>query len=51
MELIFNRDCLINESEAIDNCIKSREILSEETVVLQHPWVKDVKEELKRRSE
>lgn len=51
VELIFNRDCLINESEAIDNCIKSREILSEETVVLQHPWVKDVKEELKRRSE
>lgn len=51
VEIIFNRDCLINESEAIDNCIKSREILSEKTVVLQHPWVKDVEEELKRRSE
>lgn len=51
VELIFNRDCLINESEAIENCVKSRDILSEETVLLQHPWVKDVGEEIKRRSE
>lgn len=50
VEIVFNRDCLINESEAIDNCIKSREILSEQTVMLQHPWVKNVDEELKRRS-
>ncbi len=51
VEIIFNRDCLINESEAIDNCIKSRELLSERTVMLQHPWVKDVEDEIKRRSE
>lgn len=50
-DIIFNRDCLINESEAIDNCIKSREILSKETVMLQHPWVNDVKDEMKKRSE
>ncbi|MBR5535068.1 MAG: phage portal protein [Clostridia bacterium] len=49
VEIIFNRDCLINESEAIDNCIKSREILSEKTVMLQHPWVNDVGEEIKRK--
>lgn len=48
-DIIFNRDTLINESEAIDNCIKSAEILSDETVVLQHPWVIDVKEELERK--
>ncbi|MBQ8539962.1 MAG: phage portal protein [Clostridia bacterium] len=48
--IIFNRDCLINESEAIDNCIKSREILSEESVLLQHPWVSDAKNEMKKRS-
>lgn len=51
VEIIFNRDCLINESEAIDNCIKSREILSEQTVMLQHPWVKDVEDEMRKRSE
>ncbi len=50
-QIVFNRDCLINESEAIDNCIKSRELLCEETVVLNHPWVKNVKEEIKKRSE
>ncbi|MBQ8002248.1 MAG: phage portal protein, partial [Clostridia bacterium] len=50
-EIMFNRDCLVNESEAIDNCIKSREILSEETVVLNHPWIGDVKKELKKRSD
>ena len=37
VEIIFNRDMLINESEAIDNCIKSLGLLSEETVVAQHP--------------
>lgn len=51
VDIIFNRDCLINESEAIENCIKSREILSEQTVLLQHPWVKDVEDEMKKRSE
>ncbi|HBH94804.1 MAG TPA: hypothetical protein DDX91_03575, partial [Ruminococcaceae bacterium] len=41
VEFIFNRDMLINESEAIDNCIKSLDLLSEETVVYQHPWVNE----------
>lgn len=41
-EIIFNRDILINESEVIDNCIKSRDILSAETIVAQHPWVDDI---------
>ncbi len=49
-DIVFNRDCLINESEAIDNCVKSKDILSEETIVLQHPWVKDVKDEMNKRS-
>ncbi len=47
-EIIFNRDVLINESEAIDGCVKSRAVLSEETVVEQHPWTRDVKQELER---
>ncbi len=48
VDIIFNRDILINESEAIDNCAKSQGILSDETIVAQHPWVDDVQKELKK---
>ena len=48
IELIFNRDMLINETEAVDNCIKSLEILSKETVIAQHPWVNDEEKEIAR---
>ena len=46
--IVFNRDMLINESEAIENCFKSVGILSNETIVAQHPWTTDVDMELKR---
>ena len=45
---IFNRDMLINESEAIDNCIKSLNIISKETAISKHPWVENLEKELKR---
>ncbi len=45
---IFNRDILVNESEAIENCTKSQGIISRETIVRQHPWVDDPEEELRR---
>lgn len=48
-DIIFNRDCLINESEAIENCVKSSGVLSEETVLLMHPWVKDAKKEMEKK--
>lgn len=48
VNVIFNRDILINESESIDNCTKSVGILSTETIVSQHPWTSDVNLELKR---
>lgn len=48
IELIFNRDMLINETEAVDNCIKSLDILSKETVIAQHPWVNDEEKEIAR---
>lgn len=47
----FNRDILINESEVIANCAASVGILSDETIVAQHPWVDDPQEELKRLEE
>ena len=48
VNIIFNRDILINESEAIDNCAKSVGILSDETIIGMHPWVDDVQQELER---
>ncbi len=47
-EIIFNRDILISESEAIDNCQKSVGILSDETIIAMHPWVDDAQKELER---
>ncbi len=46
--IIFNRDILINESEAIENCKASVGILSDETIIGQHPWVDDPQKELDR---
>ena len=48
VNIIFNRDILINESEAIANCQASVGILSDETIVGQHPWVDDPQQELDR---
>ena len=47
--MIFNRDILINETEAIENCVNSRDILSEETITEQHPWTKNVQKEMERK--
>ena len=46
--IVFNRDILINETEAIENCAKSEGIISTETIVEQHPWTKDAQTELDR---
>ena len=51
VKIIFNRDVLINESESIANCKNSVGILSDETIVSQHPWTSDVQTELKRLEE
>lgn len=47
LEIIFNRDIMINESEVIANVNMSTD-LSLETRIAQHPWVDDPAEELKR---
>lgn len=48
VEFIFNRDIPINETEAIRNIKDSIGILSDETLISQHPWVTDVIAELNR---
>ncbi|MDY5795468.1 MAG: phage portal protein [Fusobacterium gastrosuis] len=48
LEVVFNRDVLVNEAETIVNCNQSSTLLSLETVLSQHPWVSNVEEELKK---
>lgn len=48
IEVIFNRDTLVNESEAIENCSKSAGIISDETIIGMHPWVAEPQKELDR---
>ena len=48
VDIIFNKDILVNEAQSIENCTKSIGILSDETIISQHPWVKDVKAEMER---
>ncbi len=46
--VVFNPDVLVNESETIENCTKSRGLISDETIVKMHPWVDNAEEELNR---
>lgn len=50
VDIIFNRDMLISESEIIENVNKSQD-LSLESRLAQHPWVDDVQAEIKRIEE
>ena len=47
VDIIFNRDILISESEVIDNVNKSQD-LSLETRLAMHPWIDDVTQEIER---
>lgn len=46
VDFILNRDIIINETEAITNCKNSTGIISEQTIIANHPFVKDVDAEL-----
>ena len=43
----FNRDIAINESQAITDCQNSKGVISDETIIKNHPWVEDADAELK----
>lgn len=51
IEMIFNRDIAINESQAIVDCQNSKGIISDRTITANHPWVTDLEEELKQIEE
>lgn len=48
VDFLFNRDILINETEAVTNAKNSVGILSDETIIGNHPWTTNTKDELKR---
>lgn len=50
MNVIFNRDMLMNESEIIDSCCKSVGLISEETIIANHPWTSNYLDEIRGSS-
>ena len=48
VDFIFNRDIIINESDVINNAKSSVGIISDETIIANHPWVTNVQSELER---
>ena len=48
VDIIFSRDININETEVINNARASVGIISDETIVANHPWVTNVQAELER---
>nr|DAT81684.1 MAG TPA: PORTAL PROTEIN [Caudoviricetes sp.] len=49
--IIFNRDVSINEEAAINMCKASVGVISDKTIVANHPWVQDADEEMKQLEE
>ncbi|NFO71985.1 phage portal protein [Clostridium botulinum] len=45
LDIIFNRDMKINESEVIENCQKSKGVVSDDTIIANHPWARDLEQE------
>jgi len=48
IEIVFNRDIAINESQAITDCQNSKGVISDKTIISNHPWVNNVDDELKQ---
>lgn len=48
IDIVFNRDIAINEDATIDNAQKSKNVISDKTIIANHPWVENVDEEIKQ---
>lgn len=51
IEFIFNRDMMIDESNIINNCKNSTGIISDKTIISNHPWVLNVDDEISQMQE
>ena len=48
---VFNRDIFINEDAKIENCVKSKGVISDKTIIARHPWVTNLEHELSQIEE
>ena len=48
---VFNTDVSVNEAETIQECVQSKDLLSQRTILANHPWVKSVDDEIERIDE
>ena len=46
ISILFNRDMLTNQSAMIENCRNSMGLISQRTIVANHPFTQDVDTEL-----
>lgn len=51
VEIIFNRDMMVNDSQIIQDLNNSASILSMRTLISLHPWVNDVDAELELKKQ
>lgn len=51
INIIFNRSVIININELVDMCQKSKGIVSDKTIISNHPWIDSLEEELKNIEE
>jgi len=48
IEMVCNKSMLVNEMEIIQKASLSKGLISDETILANHPWVTDVDEEMKK---
>lgn len=48
VQVTFNKSMITNDAEKVEMTTKSKGIISDETIVSNHPWVEDVNDELER---
>lgn len=51
LNVVFNTDMPVNESEVITNCRNSEGMISRRTILENHPWTESAEEEQKRLDE
>lgn len=51
IQIVFNRDIAINESQAITDCQQSMGVISNQTIIENHPWTKSYEDEKKKIDE
>lgn len=48
LDIVWSFNSIVNENDAIMNCVQSQNIVSVETMLANHPWVTNVDEEIDR---